>query len=319
VRRLNWILAVVSMLSTAIATWLWIDLRNERDRTLALQSRLTLIENVHEPPRGSKASTALPATVAPTIAADPPAATKGDPPAAMHVYLPSADDEIARQRKLLTDPKYRDAWHEQRRAVYALRRDNLVRIVGLTPEQADAVLDLQIDREQSRIENPGVPSRAQEQADDAADQQRLREMLGDLKTQQLQKYMESRATRARVDDFRSVLSGADALREDQVEPLIDALHVEDARMQQEMQEYRSALMNAGEPDARRQLGDRQIDNVKASYERMHSAAAPLLTSSQLDKLDAMLKRDLDRRVAEQRINRVQSQFDDPALTKTGSD
>jgi hypothetical protein len=58
-----------------------------------------------------------------------------------------------------------------------------------------------------------------------------------------------------------------------------------------------------------------------TYEKMHSAAAPILTSTQLDKFDAMLKRDLDRRTAEQRINRIGTQVDqgDTSMTKTSTD
>lgn len=318
-RRINSILAVVSLLSIAVAADLWIELRDERARNLALESRLESIGTAQDSAAASNHTPISPTREPPATAARPPTATPAGAAPATRAYLPNVDDEIARQRKLMADPKYRDAWHEQQRALYARRRDNLIRVVGLSPEQADAVLDLQIDRQQSWIENSGVVNEAQERADEAADQQRLRELLGEQKVQQLQKYMESRATRMRVDDFRSELTGADTLREEQVEPLIDALHVEDARMRQEMQDYRTALMSAGDADARQQLGDRQLENVKATYERMHAAAAPILTSSQMEKFDAMLKRDFDRRAAEQRINRVRSQFDDPALTKSASD
>ena len=50
-----------------------------------------------------------------------------------------------------------------------------------------------------------------------------------------------------VDRFRTQLTGADMLRDDQVEPLIAALHVEHAQMQQELQEYRETLSWEGDP------------------------------------------------------------------------
>jgi len=216
--------------------------------------------------------------------------------------------EDATQRKLMSDPKYRDAWHEQQRVLYARRRDNLIRVVGLTAEQADAVIDLQIDREENWFQNTAGLTDQRIKADEVADQQRLGEMLGEDKRRQLQAYMETRATRMRVDDFRSELAGADALRDDQVEPLIAALQVEDARMRKEMDDVWKSR-SGDDPEAQRQLGDHRMQILKATYERMHSAAAPVLTSSQLDKFDVMLKRDLDRRSAAQRVDSARNQVD----------
>jgi hypothetical protein len=41
---------------------------------------------------------------------------------------------------------------------------------------------------------------------------------------------------------------------------------------------------------------------------MHAAAAPILSYSQLEKFDAMLKRDRERREAEQRMQGLQSKL-----------
>ena len=79
------------------------------------------------------------------------------------------------------------------------------------------------------------------EAEERAYQAKLRELLGEEKSAQLQSYMESRQTRMQVDRFRMQLTGADLLRDDQVEPLIAALHAEQAQMQQELQEYRDTL------------------------------------------------------------------------------
>jgi len=321
VRRLIWTFAMLFALSTVTAVWLWFGLRAERTRSLALEARLTQLERPH-PTANRENTSPRSANRSASPASGPAIAALAQPTAAVRIYTPSADDELAHQRNLLRDPKYRDAWREEQRVLYARRRNNLVRVVGLTPEQADAVLDVQIDRELDWIENPAEVSEQRARAGELADQQRLRELLGEQKAQQLQTYMESRATRMRVDDFRSELAGADALRDDQVEPLIAALHVEDARLKKEMDEHRATLMQAGDDlDARRKLDDQQIETLKAGYERMHSAAAPVLNSSQLDKFDAMLKRDLDRRSAAQRVNRISTQVDRPDTSpiKSGSE
>jgi hypothetical protein len=314
VRRLFWTFAILSTVSTVATVWLWIELRDERHRNLTLEAKVMAFGAARTTAASEKRSN-LAAAAPASIAANPAAAAESS--TSPRAPAGSVNDEIARERELLSDLKYRDARREQLRVLYALRRSNLIRVVGLTPEQADSVLDLQIDRELNWIENDLTDERAR--ADELADQQRLREMLGDEKSRQLQAYMQSRPTRMRVDDFRSELSGADALRDDQVEPLIAALHGEDVRLKETQEKNRAALLQDGNsPDARSRLGERQLESLKATYERMHSAAAPVLTSSQLDRFDAMLKRDLDRRSAEQRIDRIRAQVDPAGISPSGS-
>ena len=57
--------------------------------------------------------------------------------------------------------------------------------------------------------------------------------------------MESRGTRMQVDRFRTQLSGVDTLRDDQVEPLIAALNVEDAQMRKSLSEFRDSRVRDG--------------------------------------------------------------------------
>ena len=57
----------------------------------------------------------------------------------------------------MRDPRYREVRLEQGRLMFAQRRENLVRLLGLTPEQADAVIDLQLERQlqlEERSVNP---------------------------------------------------------------------------------------------------------------------------------------------------------------------
>ena len=60
---------------------------------------------------------------------------------------------------------------------------------------------------------------------------KLPSAAGEDKSAQLQNYMESRQTRMQVDQFRTQLTGGDAFRDDQVEPLIAALQLERSQMQ----------------------------------------------------------------------------------------
>lgn len=212
----------------------------------------------------------------------------------------------------MSNPTYREAFREQQRLRLATRRDNFIRLLGFSPEQADVVIDLSIARQM----NSWPPGVAQEGAETAEReyQARLLEVLGAEKNAQLATYMESRQTRMQVDQFRTQLTGADALRDDQVEPLITALHTERAQMQKDLEEFSSTLNQADDPvGAHRKYSERETALLKETYARMQSSAGAILSNSQLQKLDAMLKRDIERREAQQRMSRIQSKFEQPSV------
>jgi hypothetical protein len=227
------------------------------------------------------------------------------------------EDWEAYQRRMMQQPKYREAWRVQQRLAYSRRRENVIRLLGFTPEQADAIVELTIDRQLSWYDrtppNPITEEyRLKQQAvyeqDEREDQARLGELLGEEKRARLQEYMESRATRMQVDELRPQFTGADMLLDDQVEPLIAALHVERARMQQELSEYRETL-NQDDPKSGQDFSERQIELLKGTYDRMHAAAAPILSGSQLKRLDALLQRDLEGKEAQKRMQSIQSKVD----------
>ena len=56
----------------------------------------------------------------------------------------------AYQRRMLQQPKYREAWRAQQRLRYARRRENVIRLLGFTPEEADAVIEL-VDRSPAEL------------------------------------------------------------------------------------------------------------------------------------------------------------------------
>jgi hypothetical protein len=89
-------------------------------------------------------------------------------------------------------------------------------------------------------------------------------------------------------------------------------------MQKEMQELQGTMKPEGDQAAfQRQYGERQAEAMKAAHKRMLSAATGILSSTQLEKLDAMLKRDLERHEAQQRMSRIQSKLE-PAPESPGS-
>jgi len=309
--RKSEIILTLSLLgSVAVAGWLWVELRDERARNAELTARLSappVLVAVPEPATPPEPGS-TPATPAAAPVAIPSGATQPS-----RVAPGNAEDMVAYQRRMLQQPKYREAWRAQQRLNYGRRRENVIRLLNFTPEEADAVVELAIERQLSWYDRTPDNSmtdaeqqqRAQYEQDQREDQAKLHALLGEEKSTQLQEYMESRHTRAQVDELRPQFTGADALRDDQVEPLITALHAERAQMQRELNEDREN----GSTDARQPFYERQFDLLKEAYKRMHSAAAPILSSSQVERLDALLKRDLERREAELRLQRVQMKMD----------
>jgi hypothetical protein len=117
--------------------------------------------------------------------------------------------------------------------------------------------------------------------------------------------MESRASRMQVDQMRSQFAGADALRDDQIEPLIAALHVEHAQARKALDEYRESLRTTGDGgNFSHRYREREILEMEAMHRRMHDSAAAVLSPTQLELLDAVLKRQLERHQTELRLNRL---------------
>ena len=303
-------LLVVALASAGVSAGLWLELRAERALNADLTTRLEVAAATPVTAREPVASRTAepPVVVAPVVAsaASTPAPSAA---AAAKADRASADFWQARQRKLMSDPRYRDAFREQQRLQLATRRENFIRLLGFSPEQADAVIDLAIERQMNWPS--GIPQEQGEQ-EGRTYQDKLRALLGEDKSAQLQNYMESRQTRMQVDQFRTQLTGGDALRDDQVEPLIAALQVERSQMQQELEEYRASFAADDNSEAsQRKYNERQAALLKATHDRMRTAASAILSQSQLQKLDAMLKRDLERHEAQQRMARIQSKLEPP--------
>ncbi len=304
-------LLIVALASVGVSVGLWQELRAERALNTELSERLIAATSTPIAPQPvSNRPAEPPPVVAPvSVPAAPAPVSMAAEITTSKSTIVAQEDWQARQRKVMSDPKYREAFLEQQRLRLATRRDNLIRLLGISPEQADAVIDLSIERQLNVVGvNPQEPGENSERAY----QDKLRALLGEEKSAQLQTYMESRQTRMQVDQFRIQLTGADALRDDQVEPLIAAMHAERAQMQSELQEYSSTLHQESDPrGTHRKYSERETALLKETYGRMRSSAAPILSSTQLRKLEAMLKRDIERREMQLQMSRIQSKLEPP--------
>jgi hypothetical protein len=303
--RKSEILLTLALLGTAsVAIWLWSELRAESTRDTELAANAASLPT----PDSVTAATATPAPVSAPASPSTTAPAANFPAALSSREEHSVgEDREESQRRMLQETAYREAWRAQMRLNYARRRENVIRLLGFTPEEADAVVEIAIDRQLIWIDRPRqkpmTPEIAEQQRalyeqDRREDDAKLLGLLGEEKRARLQEYMDSRNTRVHVDQLRPQFTGEDSLRDDQVEPLIAALHVEHTRLRTEQQEYRTAISN--EPQPARQY-EREIELLEAAHDRMHSAAAPILSDSQLERFDTLLKRDFERQKLEMRM------------------
>ncbi len=254
VRKVELLLSVALLGSAATAFLLWGELRDERTRNAELSARATSLPT---PIAAPVEATPVPAPASASPAAATPDASFATAPSPR--VEPSGQEDAEAHRRRLQQPQYREAWRAQRRLNYALRRENVIRLLGFTPEEAEAVVEIAIDRQLSWIDRqPKAITQELYEQDRREDQAKLRELLGEEKHARFQEYMESRSTRVQVDQLRPQFTGEDTLRDDQVEPLIAALHVERTRLQTEQQEYRTSA-----PLGRR--AKRRSDTVSASW------------------------------------------------------
>jgi hypothetical protein len=318
-RKSLFILSAALLSTSASSLWLWKELRVERVLNAELSARAQARESAPMAAPEPVREPVAPAVPAPEPASTPAAIQDSSTEATRQVQG-RQEDWQAYQRRLMSDPKYREAWKAQQRLNYAPRRANLIRVVGLSAEQADAIIELTIDQESRWQERIGEPAANGDfEREQRALEENVQAMLGADKYARWQGYMETRAGRMQVDRFRTQLDGVDMLRDDQVEPLIAALYVDQVQMKREIQEYRESLDWEGDVTRTwRQFYERQAEIVKAANGRMHSSAAAILSQSQLQRLDAMLQRDLERLEAEAQINRIRSKIDQagPATAKT---
>jgi hypothetical protein len=323
-RRIDMVWGLALAASSVVAASLWRELQEERALTAQLRARHDFVTQSPPPAPGSTTQTS---SVASATAETPTRAASST----SHMDSAQAGDNRpedwrAYQHRLLQDPKYREALREQRRLTYRLRRDNAIRLFGLSPATADAIIELDIDREfQMQELNPEPATeeehrqqKAQYEADDRDHESKLLALLGQQRFDRWQNYMETRGTRMQVDRFRSQLDGAEMLRDDQVEPLIAALAVEQKQLQADLEEFSAAFSWEGDRTERnRKFSDRQAQIIAAGNKRMLESAGSVLSASQIKRLGDMLSTDLAQRANQLRLDALRQKLGPTPGTEPG--
>lgn len=318
-RKLETGLALALAASVVIAFSFWYQLREERSLNELLRAREP--DATHPTPSTPVSATAGTAEVSPAPSA---VAVTDSTLEEKRTVTGRREDQQAYQRQLLKDPRYVAALRDQRRLNYRLRRDNAMRLFGFSRETADAIIDLDIDREMQMMaldpSAAGDDMHRQYEALQGEHDAKMLGLLGQDRFDRWQSYMETRGTRMQVDRFRAQLNGADALREDQVEPLITALAAEQKQMQADVEEYHDSLSWEGDStDSNSKFRTRQIELIRAAHKRMLSSAGSILSASQVQRLAEMLKADVEQRATLDRMESLRQKLGSVPDTDAGSD
>jgi hypothetical protein len=301
VRRPFILSVIVVLVLTALNFWSWRKLEEERAHNAELQIQL---QQLHQARAAAREPARMAGQFAPKTLSQPP----GNPPTSATSAAkatPAAskyEDWAARERRLMSDPKYREARKAELKMGWSRFRQDGMHVLGATAAEADTVVEWLVETQlaQSIRSNPRTPEevaqrRLEIEQSKSREDAELRELLGDSKAEQWQQFMASQASRMVVSQLRAQLTSSDPLRDEQVEPLIAALHAERTQFDDEMRAYRDSLSSKGT------LGDhggalylqREIERAAAANERAHATVAAILSPSQLDKLDELNNRKLE--------------------------
>lgn len=221
-------------------------------------------------------------------------------------------DWLERERRMMRDPAYRDSWRQAQRERFVGTRANAIRVVGMTEEQADRVVELWIDRNLWFMENSDLAIGGQlseaaaleAKRRAAVEQSALIASLGEAKYDGWQHYLQTASERATVEQFNSQLTAQSAPMSLAVaDALVEVLSVELQRSRLEYREYRLAA-GATDAYANQGLADRQryLELMREGNRRVHDAMAGSMTALQLERLHTMLERTLAPAEAALRID-----------------
>lgn len=227
--------------------------------------------------------------------------------------VPSA---IPDTRKLLADPSYRAVQLKANRATIAIGMVDQAKVLHLSPGETDQLMDMLAEqriRQEEAMPPPGANSAERQRV--FADLRRTfdserEKLLGSEKFEEFKKYRDSRRARTEVYLLRSQLAAsAQPLRDDQVEPLVDAIGEELKRLDEESTPSDSAatpFSSVAAPDALE--ADRELDRFKTAIERMHDSVSLLLMPEQLARWDRMMQLELAQERARDKVERAESDF-----------
>jgi len=302
-RKSSVLLVMISVACAFSAVWSWWRLRLERAHVAQLEQQLaSALAPVNAARTTDNTSASQPGTTV-TPAPSPTASASAAATAATSQPPPQSKEVVdhvrawqQREREMLRDPAYRksqvDAWRRR----MAQTRADAIRVAGMTPEQADRVVELWAERNLRFIElgattgePPSEAVRAELKRTGEAEQAEVRELLGMEIYEKWQRYLASGSERGEVGQFRLQLSTtSEPLRDSQADALVEAIYSERQRRTNEYEDYVQAMGITDRNMVSAQDRQRWLDLEKEANQRIHDTMAGTLSRAQLTSLDEML-------------------------------
>lgn len=293
-RTLLLICAVLLMISGIVSANLWLELRNERQ---TMQTMRTQLVDARAAPRVSTPPLVVAAAPAPvvTVAAPAPAPSECKPVAenAPRAAVVANPNPPISERELLKDPDYRKVRLAQRRLELQRSNPDVAEALGLSPRDADKLLDLLAEYQVRSSELPPVTVQNPRDAQAAnAEMTRNRlalqkqqdeavtALLGTAGMAQWQEYQGTRGARSQAASMGAqLLQVGQPLTSAQLKPLTAALVAEQQRQRLEVQPRASTTM--ADPQAREAAQEEAQRRAEESNRRLLAAIAPSLNPQQL--------------------------------------
>lgn len=192
-------------------------------------------------------------------------------------FLVGANDD-----RLMNDPDYRRAWHEERRLEVESTYADVPGLLKLSPELTDRFFSLLVSQQLRRVE---MPTNTASGADDRLHQEdrELWTLLGESNYARFREFQDSYTQRQQVKDLQIAIgAGTDALRQDQVEKLISILCDADEEMQRAGRGSNFIFMTKA-------MRRRQMELGRQRDARIREMAAPILTPRQFAALEVWIR------------------------------
>jgi hypothetical protein len=300
--RRAFILSCVALVAlAALNFWMWRKFTLERENAAELRAALADARRANLPREHLKSATAqhvesLSGSLGPAPApAETSRGVAAAPPPSGNVLMRKWQ---AHERQMLGDPEYRDSWRRSARDQFAALRADAVRVVGMTPGEADHVIDLWVERN-LWVQEHGDPTGHSDMSADAtaelnrrseAEQAEVRALLGEQKYAAWSEFLRTQSERGEANFLgRQLSTTSAALDAAQIDALVVALSTERDAAESKYREYRQAN-GASDPFENQTDEDRvrYVEIARTANRNVHDRMAASLSPNQLEKLDAML-------------------------------
>jgi len=327
--RLVTILAMAAVSCAGASAYFWKQARHEHSRAEQLQARVAELERYRSQPPNpftpvvgdSSATAEQPVANTPpqaaVAAAQPAAAAKTQ--IASNINVKDARERLRRQQRLLMDdPEYREALRVQHRMMLGQAYPDLAEALGVAPDQVDRFLDLLTEQQlksqmvgsydgNDRAEVEQWQRRFQER--ERNNQAAIADLIGADGLQRWKDYQTSLGARYRAKQLSNAMeSSGTPLRQDQVQPLQQALAEGDERTRKQWQAAAARFQANGRPPSPKdqiKMQEEQLQHMTENNEQLRTTLSAILSNEQMEAFRQIQERELQVQQAQLRIQRAQ--------------